>query len=300
MPADNPKRSDPHMRIAHSVYEAVCKVRDISAAELQVFLILLRRSWGFQRKEIRISAERIAEELGRNPRNVRVALSGLVEKNMLHLTGNGKKGLPSTYKPNKFYWTWVGGPSRIQDQVDPESFLNSGSTRSSIETDLILNPDRFDPESGRTDTLKSTASSGQTREAPKPLKKHVKETFKETPLPQRGDGGGCDSVSDLPSEEIEAAQKALFKLTGIFPNSRDYLRVRSVTRSPLPPDWNPDKWHDHCRAVTTELLRKVAIEHREGKAIGCVYAVACTRAKKQLLTDALTPEKFEDEYDESA
>jgi len=288
MPADNPKRSDPHMRIAHSVWEAICRA-EMTSLDIQVFLLVLRKSWGFNKKTVCISSEMIGEELGKDPGNVRRTLIRLVGFNMLEITERARRNKPTTYMPNKFFWTWTNLREKLARQSDTLSA--SPMTRQMCGIDAPF--EKSDPDLSHT-------PSSRSGDRPKSPKETFKETFKETPQPHRGDGGGSDSVSDLPSEEIEAAKKALFKLTGVFPNSKDYLRVRSVTRSPLPPNWHPDKWHDHCRAVTTELLRKVATEHREGKAIGCVYAVACTRAKKQLLTDALNPEKYEDEYDESA
>lgn len=107
----NPQKEDGYMAIANEIMEALCRAY-IPARERQCLDFILRKTYGWDKKEDDISLSQFKDGTGLPIRKVRDCLKSLISKNLIGMHANvhtpkGKKqNLPSTYWFNKRYDTW--------------------------------------------------------------------------------------------------------------------------------------------------------------------------------------------------
>ena len=100
----NPQAENGHTDIAHEVLEALMKT-PLSGAEFRVLLAILRKTWGWHKKQDTLSLNQIAELTGIPRRTVIRASGGLLEKRILDREERPRS--PSTWRINKDYEQWV-------------------------------------------------------------------------------------------------------------------------------------------------------------------------------------------------
>jgi len=123
-------------RIHNEIYDAVLGA-SLSKHELICVLVLLRKTYGFQKTEDMISYSQF-EGMGRIKRQSAMrALAGLVEKNIVIKTDNGSNR-PASWKFNKYSETWATSIKMV--------------TATSTQNDTSL---------GQTSTQNDTATSTQ-------------------------------------------------------------------------------------------------------------------------------------------
>lgn len=81
-----PQLEQGHTRVANELLEGLARHLTTSGNQLAVMLLVMRYSYGYQRKHADFTVLEIATKLGLDRKNVRVAVAALVERNMLTVT----------------------------------------------------------------------------------------------------------------------------------------------------------------------------------------------------------------------
>jgi len=302
----SPQLENGFTQIANELLERLATAR-LSANEISIMLLLARLSYSaFKRKSVALPISTLSALLELDKSNVSRLLKKMQNRSLIVCVKPSKGRASAEFAIQKNWKLWKTGRNTLWPQT-----MALKETLEDLPLSCEASATHDDPQRNSTEPLSCEASATHDDPqrnssiqklrpvSPESVALRIREggKNKKTPQPPRGRSGG---VNDLSENEIAEARNMLYKITGIFPESKDFIRVRSVTRSATPPNWDPDAWHRHCIATTTDFLRKVAKRKNNGDEINCVYAVACTLAKKQLLTDALHPEEFEGDYDETA
>jgi predicted transcriptional regulator len=280
----------------------------LGGKELAVMLLLVRLSYSaVKRKSAALPVRHLSDFLEVNKSAVSKILKNLQNKGLIRLSRAAKGRRPAEYSLQKNWTHWNvqknvpwPRPMGIKETLEDLPLSFQAEETQSFPGGNSTEPLSFQAEEtqsfpgGNSSDQKPRSKSTQNR--PSRIGEGGKK--KRTPKAPRGDRGG---LRDFSLEEIDEAKSQLYNLTGTFPESKDFAKVRAVTQGIVPPDWTERAWRKHCRDVTTDHLRKVGKRKKDGDdRINCVYGVACALAKKQLLTDALHPEEFEGDYDEPA
>lgn len=94
----NPQPTDAHLRMAHSISEAIM-LRDFSKRQRKILDLILRLSWGCGKKYASIPKQRDFEIVGVKEGHVKVELNWLVESMIIFREGN-------EYSFNKNFDQW--------------------------------------------------------------------------------------------------------------------------------------------------------------------------------------------------
>lgn len=136
-------------RIHNEISERLART-DLSGSEFRCLWFLLRKTYGFQRKEDYISYSQFAEGTGLDRRNVMRSLDKMVNRNIIYCRENGNNR-PQSWGFNKYFEQW--DKTSGQNDTRLES-LSSGQ-----------NDTRLNKTSGQTTTTSSgqndTKTSGQ-------------------------------------------------------------------------------------------------------------------------------------------
>ena len=106
----NPQRENGHVDIANEIIEQLARV-NLSSYEWRVLMIVLRKTWGWNKKLDRIAVSQIANMTGLWKQHASRARISLIEKKIL-VEQNGKTGF------NKDYETWEVRGSRVASRGD--------------------------------------------------------------------------------------------------------------------------------------------------------------------------------------
>lgn len=104
----SPQKENGYTPIANELLEAIVRC-DLSTRDMRIVLVILRRTYGFQKKVDGISHEQIAEATGYSRRSVIYAVQDLEAKHMISVKRRSEGGakLPSLIGINKDYEQWV-------------------------------------------------------------------------------------------------------------------------------------------------------------------------------------------------
>ena len=100
--SDTPQLENGYTKIANEILDALIKYR-IPGEQVQVLLYILRKTYGFNKTNDRISNSQFVSATGMKKGNVSRAVKNLVSKNIVIKSDN--KYIP-TYRFNKNYKTW--------------------------------------------------------------------------------------------------------------------------------------------------------------------------------------------------
>lgn len=112
-----PQCEDGYTRVANELLEALCRTR-IPGESMQIFLVILRKTYGFGKKSDRIALSQFVELSGIVKTHVSRAVAKLESMNMV-VTQNGNKVTQNgnrynlTYEINKHYDTWKLLPKKV-------------------------------------------------------------------------------------------------------------------------------------------------------------------------------------------
>jgi len=121
----NPQAENGHTKIANEILEQLVKTA-ILGSEFQIALFVIRKTYGYQKKEDRISLTQFEKWTGLSRATVNKGLKNLVLRNILV-----KTAIP-TYKFNKDWESWVVKPVKLVKHNDPASIdrlTKNGITR---------------------------------------------------------------------------------------------------------------------------------------------------------------------------
>lgn len=92
----NPQLKNGYIRIATGIWEALCKIR-ISGEARQVLDVIIRKTYGFQKKEDTVSLSQFALATGLKQPTAAKALRKLISMNLITKKDNGKIGLQKNF-----------------------------------------------------------------------------------------------------------------------------------------------------------------------------------------------------------
>ena len=98
----SPQTGNGHTQIANEVLEKIYQ-QPLTSSEFRVVFFVIRKTWGWKKKEDKISLSQIAKEVGIPRSNASDILQSLVAKRLLVKT----KGIINTLQFNKDYEKWV-------------------------------------------------------------------------------------------------------------------------------------------------------------------------------------------------
>ena len=103
-----PQCEDGYTKVANELLDALCLIR-IPGESMQIFLTILRKTYGYGKKEDRIALSQFVEATGVSKTHVLRAIDKLVDMNIV--TKNGK-GYIVSYGINKIYQEWKPLPKK--------------------------------------------------------------------------------------------------------------------------------------------------------------------------------------------
>ncbi len=98
----NPQKEDGHTSINNEDLEALYR-SNLSGGELRIILLIIRKTWGWHKKEETIKTSKIVTETKLSRKSVCEIINKLVTKRLLVKEVNNRK---NTYKFNKDYKQW--------------------------------------------------------------------------------------------------------------------------------------------------------------------------------------------------
>jgi len=266
--------------------------------EMAIMLVLFRLCYSVKkRRSVSLSARAIAKFLESDFSWVSKKLRAMEKKNLILLVKPARGRTPAEYSIQKNWQFWeterkTAWPPLlgIKDTLEDDLAWCSTTTREELDyhaKDHVAW--RSTTTQQELDYHAKDRESSTSIETGGPLRH---ETMGLDPLYRKK--GGASSDHDLPAEVIMEAKKELFRITDISPTTKDYYRVRAVARIPTPNGWTPGGWKQYCLKTITQTLKLVAQEARLGAPIGSVYAVACSRARQKLQTEAMQGERHDE------
>lgn len=114
----NPQKEAGHIRIANDLWEALIKIR-IPGEARQCLDFIIRKTWGFGKKEDQIPLSQFCEATGMTKTHAANSLAKLKKMNLIFITEkNNYKG--NLYKFNKDFDTWKPLPKKGTTQPYPK------------------------------------------------------------------------------------------------------------------------------------------------------------------------------------
>ena len=126
----NPQVENGYVRIATEIFEALCRIR-INGEARQVFDVVFRKTYGFNKKEDRIALSQFVEATGLKKPTVCKALNKLKEMNLVIVTQ--KDNEDNIFQINKNFETWRPLPKKITDKKG----LKSSKTKSLPKKEIV-------------------------------------------------------------------------------------------------------------------------------------------------------------------
>lgn len=100
-----PQLENGYTRIANELLDALCKEK-LNGAEFNVLLFIIRQTYGYHKKERKMTIKYIASGTNALERTVKRALDKLIKNNII-LSKSAYSTAPKIYSLNKSYKTWV-------------------------------------------------------------------------------------------------------------------------------------------------------------------------------------------------
>ena len=106
----SPQLEEGHLRISTEFYDALCRIR-IPGEARQVFDFVIRKTWGWQKREDKIPLSQFVLGTGLRKDKVIRARRKLVEMNIIRVSQKGNDEAP-TYSINKDFDSWKSFPKK--------------------------------------------------------------------------------------------------------------------------------------------------------------------------------------------
>jgi len=267
----------------------------LTGQEMSIMLILARLCYSVKkRRSVGLSSRALARFMEADQSWVSKKLKGMEKRGLILCVKPSRGRVPAEYCLQKNWQFWeterktpwpslMGPKETLEDAFVRDSTTSQHGSHYLTKNGVVR--DSTTSQHG-SHYLTSDRESSTSIESEGPLRH---ETMGLDPLYRKN--GGASSDHDLPAEVIIEAKKELFRITDISPTTKDYYRVRAIARMPTPDGWTPAGWKQHCLKTITQTLKLVAQEARLGAPIGSVYAVACSRARQKLQTEAMQGER---------
>lgn len=157
MTPTGPQLENGYCKIANEIIEALSRYR-IPGEQMQVLMAILRKTYGFNKKEDSISNSQFVKATGLKKGNVSRALSNLVEREVVIKTDN--KRIP-TYRFNKDYRDWKL-LSKLQPVIKKATAVIKITTPVIKSDNSLLDKRHFTKDTLTKDTPKRKKPNGKT------------------------------------------------------------------------------------------------------------------------------------------
>ena len=167
-----------YTRIANEILEALARL-DLSGREFRVALVIMRKTYGYQKKADRISRDQISELTGINNQNISRILGDLADKKIIVRDGGGyvkSVGINTTLS-DWFHVEHSVETDTIQPTPIIQESVNSDTKecriRHSVNSDTVLIPTLKSVESD-TDSVENDTKECRIRHPQKKERKEIK------------------------------------------------------------------------------------------------------------------------------
>ena len=181
----NPQCEDGYIKISNEFFEALIRV-GLPQNAMQVFLVIIRWTWGFNRKETRIRLKDFCNATGMKKVNVSRELRRLKEANMF-ISQDNPKGL--TYRIQKDYEKW----KRLSPQIRLSRKITKGylarepnviSQDNQNRGNSLMDNSQPDPKDNIKDNIKNNQDDSFKKTSKDPIPKEAHDQAKSL----EGDG----------------------------------------------------------------------------------------------------------------
>lgn len=100
----NPQIEDGYIRIANELFEAIYMHYDFTKRQLKVISTIIRNSYGWNRKECKMTIREIEEKTGMKYQHIYPVIKELISMNVIKISGESASC--RTFKLNKNYTEW--------------------------------------------------------------------------------------------------------------------------------------------------------------------------------------------------
>ena len=146
----SPQLEDGYVQIANEIWEQLARIR-IPGESMQVLLVIIRKTYGFHKKEDWISLSQFVESTGINKQNISRAISKLSSMNLINVIKKDND-YHARYCFNKNYDTWKPLSKKIKTFIkkDKEPLSKKittkyNSTKDNITKNIMGKNHRFVP-----------------------------------------------------------------------------------------------------------------------------------------------------------
>lgn len=106
----NPQTEDGFLKIANEIAEALARLH-LSGNQWRVLMVVLRQTYGWSRKDARITVTQFQQKTGLHRRHVSRELTALISRNIVTKNGDGKI---TSYRFQKDFSKWQSSPKMVR------------------------------------------------------------------------------------------------------------------------------------------------------------------------------------------
>ena len=111
-----PELSDGYVKIANELWQALIDY-DLTAAQMKLIAVIIRETYGYNRKSKDLSVSYLANATHQIKRNTQRALNDLIEKKVVREYGEYSPRASREIGINKYYLEWSRGGQNVASEV---------------------------------------------------------------------------------------------------------------------------------------------------------------------------------------
>ena len=124
-----PELHDGYLRIANELWQALIDY-DLTAAQMKLIAVIIRETYGYNRKSKDLSLSYLAKAIHRDERNTRRALNALMKKKVVKEYGEPTPRKSREIGVNKYYQEWIrGGKNAHSERAEMTGGKNAHQTK---------------------------------------------------------------------------------------------------------------------------------------------------------------------------
>lgn len=128
----SPQLENGHLKIANELWDRIM-LEQFSGAECRVLMVVIRKTYGWNRKESDIPLSEFQSLTGMNRSTITDARKSLLDKNVLSVIKGAGRTHPSTWSVNKNWETWrklSAPPDRLKKRKEKQTVRYTGQVMS--------------------------------------------------------------------------------------------------------------------------------------------------------------------------
>jgi phage replication O-like protein O len=232
----SPQLEDGYLKIANDIWDAMIAYR-IPGEQMQCLMYIIRKTYGFNKKEDRISLAQFIQATGIGKRNVIRALNALIEKRLISVVKKDTERY-STYRFTKDFESWkvvskkTPGVSKKTPKTVQVFDITEKLTSIGVKNDTIQGVSKKTPTGVKNDTALTNTKDTLSKDI-------LSCANTQTAKPQKADPDFDTFWSAYPKKRDKGnALKAWRKLNGTRPTLEVILKA--ITDQKQSADWTKD------------------------------------------------------------